>query len=76
MKMLIIPEGFGHGFQALEYDCEMLYLHTEFYSPEYEGAIRYDDPAVGINWPMKKGDISMKDASHPFITNDFKGLEL
>jgi dTDP-4-dehydrorhamnose 3,5-epimerase len=40
MKMMYIPEGFAHGFQTLEANVELLYLHTEFYSPEYEGGVR------------------------------------
>ena len=44
--MMYIPEGFAHGFQALEDDVELIYLHTEFYSPEHEGGVRHDEPRV------------------------------
>jgi dTDP-4-dehydrorhamnose 3,5-epimerase len=76
MKMLFIPEGFAHGFQTLAPNSEMLYLHSELYSPEYEGTVRYDDPLVGITWPMEKVDISTKDANHSLIKKDFKGIKL
>lgn len=72
--MMYIPEGFAHGFQTLKPDCEILYLHTEFYSPEYEKAIRYDDPKISIAWPEEVTDISERDKSHPHLTDDFEGL--
>jgi len=74
MKMLFIPEGFAHGFQTLEDNCEMLYLHTEFYSPQYEGAIRYDDPMIGIQWPLEVSEITERDRNHPFLMQDFSGI--
>lgn len=52
-QMVIIPEGCAHGFQALENEVEVLYFSTEYYSPEFEGGIRYDDPKIGIDWPVQ-----------------------
>ena len=75
MAMMFVPEGFAHGFQTLEPDTELLYFHTEFYSPEYENGIRFDDPAVGINWPELPSEMSEKDRDYPLLTNDFPGLE-
>lgn len=76
MKMMYVPEGFAHGFQALEENTELLYLHTEFYSPEHEGAVRYDDPLINIQWPMELTDISEKDRNHPLLSQDFEGIVL
>lgn len=76
MKMMYIPEGFAHGFQTLEENCELLYLHTEFYSPEHEGGVRYDDPAVNISWTLVATDISAKDQGYPLLSKDFKGIVL
>jgi dTDP-4-dehydrorhamnose 3,5-epimerase len=76
MKMMFIPEGFAHGFQTLEESCELLYLHTEFYNPEHEGGVRYDDPAVNISWPLVATDISTKDQGYPLLSKDFKGIVL
>jgi len=76
MKMMYVPEGFAHGFQTLEEDSELLYFHTEFYSPENEGAVRYDDPMVRIDWPLEITDISDRDRSHVLLTDDFKGIVL
>lgn len=73
-KMLIIPEGCAHGFQVLEADSELLYLHTAFYEPTSEGAVRYDDPRVNITWPLPITDLSQRDLSHPLLLNDFAGL--
>lgn len=75
-RMMIIPEGFAHGFQALEQDVEMLYLHTAFYAPESEGGLRHDDPALGIRWPMPVTDVSGRDASHALIGREFEGVEV
>ena len=66
-KSFLIPEGFAHGFQTLEENCELLYLHTEFYSPEHEGGVRYDDPKIGIKWPLEITDVSERDKNHPLL---------
>lgn len=76
MKMLYVPKGFAHGFQTLEKDCEMLYLHTEFYSPLHEEGICYDDPSIGIQWPLEVADISEKDKCFDVLTPDFAGIIL
>ena len=67
MKMMYIPEGFAHGFQTLEQNSELLYLHTEFYNPEYEGGVHYNDPKVGISWPLEVTDVSERDRNHPLL---------
>ena len=72
----VIPEGCAHGFQVLEKASELLYLHTEFYRPGSEGAVRYDDPMIGIKWPKKPVDLSSKDLSHLYLKDDFKGIVL
>ncbi|MDE3740138.1 MULTISPECIES: dTDP-4-dehydrorhamnose 3,5-epimerase [Pseudomonas] len=73
-RMLVIPEGCAHGFQVLETDSELLYLHTEFYRPDAEGGLRHDDPALAIAWPLEARDLSQRDRQHPFLTPDFIGL--
>jgi len=72
----VIPEGCAHGFQVLEKDSELLYLHTAFYTPHAEGAIRFDDPRIQVDWPMPPTDISERDLSHPYLQEDFKGVVL
>lgn len=61
-RMLYIPKGFAHGYQTLENDTGLLYLVSEFYAPDAEGGLRYDDPAVGIEWPQPVTSVSDKDA--------------
>ena len=74
MKMLYIPEGFAHGFQALSDDCELIYMHTEFYQPGHEGGIKYNDKLVNIQWPEGITVISNRDESHPALNENFKGI--
>lgn len=74
--MFVIPEGCAHGFQALEPETELLYLHTAHYAPDAEGGIRHDDPRVGIQWPLPVADLSMRDRAHPLLTSDFFGIQL
>lgn len=76
MKMLCIPEGFAHGFQVIEDSSEMLYLHTEYYSKEYEGALNYADPTFAINWPLEPQVVSEKDMNHMIIDDTFEGVVL
>jgi len=64
---LIVPEGCAHGFQVLEKNSELLYLHTAFYSPECEAAVHFNDPNIAIKWPLPPVDISARDRSHPFL---------
>jgi len=74
MRMLVVPEGFAHGFQALEPDSELLYLTTAFYQPGVEGGLRWDDPRLGITWPLPVTDLSEKDARHPLLEGDSSRL--
>ena len=62
--MLYVPKRFGHGFLTLEKNTETLYFVTEFYAPKYERGIRWDDPRVGIDWPITPTEISPRDRSH------------
>ncbi len=75
-QMLVIPEGFAHGFQALEPGSELLYLHTAFYHPPSESGLRYDDPRLAIAWPLPPQDLSPRDLSHPLLGADFTGVAL
>jgi dTDP-4-dehydrorhamnose 3,5-epimerase len=69
-----LPEGFAHGFQVLEPDSELLYLHSAPYAPGLEGAVRWDDAGIGIAWPLPARDLSQRDMSHPLIDDGFEGL--
>ena len=75
MNMIAVPEGVAHGFQAIEPGSEMLYLHTGYYVPEHEGGVRFDDPAIGIDWPMAPTVVSQRDRSHPLLDESFRGIE-
>ena len=63
--MMYVPKGFGHAFLTLKPDTEVLYMVTEFYAPEYEKGIRWNDPAINIKWPIEPEIISDKDKNHP-----------
>jgi len=63
-RQLWIPPGFGHGFVALTDSAEMLYKTTDYYNRDGERCIRWDDPDLGINWPLSDGAmLSEKDAA-------------
>lgn len=76
MRMVYIPEGFAHGFQALTDNAELIYFVTALYSPKLEGGLRFDDPAVAIQWPLPAGDISAKDRNFSLIGSRFTGLKI
>jgi len=67
MDMLAVPEGFAHGFQALEDDVEIVYLVTSFYSPQCEDGLNHADPQIGIRWPLPITDVSEKDLHYPYL---------
>ncbi len=58
---LYVPERFAHGYQALEDDTDTTYQVGEFYAPAHEGGLRYDDPRLGLAWPLPVTTISDKD---------------
>ena len=66
-NMAYIPEGFAHGFQALEDETELIYFHTEYHNPEFERGLNCTDPKLKINWPLSILEISEKDKSYPLI---------
>jgi dTDP-4-dehydrorhamnose 3,5-epimerase len=66
-RMLYVPEGFAHGFQTLTRATEVNYLVTATYAPEAECGLRYDDPKLGIGWPLPVSSISPKDTSWPLL---------
>ena len=68
-KMLWIPGGFAHGFVALEDDTHLLYQCSGEYRKSAEAGIRWDDPDLGIAWPISGGDVSEKDKDLPFLSN-------
>lgn len=74
-RALLIPEGFAHGFQALADGCEMLYFHTAAYCKEAEGGLHVLDPRLDIHWPLPISDLSQRDAEHPWIGDEFQGVE-
>jgi len=75
-KSLAIPEGFAHGFQTLTPDCEMLYFHTATYHPEAEDALNVTDSLLAIRWPLAISELSPRDAAHPLLSPNFKGVSL
>ena len=76
MLSLYIPQGFAHGFQTLEDNTQLIYHHTAYYAPGYEAGIRYDDPAISIDWPLPVAVITEKDLDHNLLNNSFKGITL
>jgi len=75
-RSLLIPEGFAHGYQTFTENCELIYLHFAPFNKHSEGAINIADPKIGIAWPIPITDISDRDLHHPFITDNFNGVEL
>ena len=71
LKMLYIPEGFGHGFQTLEDDTEVFYQMSNWFSPEHVRGIRWDDKEFDIKWPIKCSIISKKDTAYEDFTKNF-----
>ena len=68
-RMLWIPEGFAHGFVVLSDTAEFLYKTTDYWYPEHERCIRWDDPALGINWKLQSAPtLSAKDLQGKLLT--------
>jgi len=68
--MLWVPPGFAHGYFALSEKVDFIYKCTDYYSPQHERAVRWDDPKVGVEWPLTPGVapiLSSKDAVAPLL---------
>lgn len=68
-RQLLVPRGFAHGFCTLTKDVNVQYKVDELYSPEHDRGIAFDDPEVGIEWPMNAAILSDKDKNHPSLKN-------
>lgn len=66
-KQLMIPRGFGHGFVTLTDEVEFLYKADNYYAPEADGGIRWNDPEIGVDWGVEKPILSAKDEKNPFL---------
>jgi len=72
--MLIFSEGCAHGFQVLEPDSQVLYVHTHPYTPSAEGGLRYDDPLLAISWPLPVTAVSQRDLGLPNLDLSWGGI--
>ncbi|WP_038056328.1 dTDP-4-dehydrorhamnose 3,5-epimerase [Thermodesulfobacterium hydrogeniphilum] len=66
-RQIVVPKGFAHGILTLVPNTEILYKVDEYYSPEHDRAIRWNDPELKINWPIKEPILSEKDKNAPFL---------
>ncbi len=67
MRMLYVPRGFAHGFCTLTDDTRVLYKVDNAYAPEADGGIRWDDPDLGVTWPVTRPILSAKDGKLPLL---------
>ena len=70
-KQLLVPRGFLHGFASRAPDTEIIYKCSDYYAPEADGAVRFDDPAIGVDWGVDatKATLSDKDRAAPLLAD-------
>ena len=68
-RQLLIPVGFGHAFLTLEPDTEVVYKVTDYYAPDNDGGVRWNDPEIGVEWPVPviEAQLSAKDKVQPLL---------
>ena len=71
---LLITQGFAHGFQALTDEVRMIYAHSHPHTAAAEGGLNPQDPALGIAWPLAVINLSPRDAAHPWLSPDYRGV--
>jgi dTDP-4-dehydrorhamnose 3,5-epimerase len=67
LRQLYVPGGFAHGFQCLQDDCEVFYQMSEPYAPELARGVRWNDPSLGIPWPLPDPILSERDRTLPLL---------
>lgn len=75
-QSVFVPTGFAHGYLSLTDDTVVEYQSSAPYTPDAERLLRWDDPRVGIEWPVDKPTLSEKDAAIASLPNDFAGVKL
>ena len=73
-RQLMIPRGFGHGFVTLTDEVEFLYKADNYYAPEADGGIRWNDPELNIDWGVEEPILSQKDSSAPWLKDAETGF--
>jgi dTDP-4-dehydrorhamnose 3,5-epimerase len=73
-RMAYIPPGFAHGFQSLTDDVDVTYNVSASYTPSAEGRVRFDDPKIGIRWPLPVSGLSPKDVATEILPAQFTGI--
>ena len=68
-KQLSVPPGFAHGFQVLSEYADFEYKCTDYYDPDDEGIIHWNDPTLNISWPINDPVVSKKDSQAPFLSD-------
>lgn len=66
-RMIFVPPGVAHGFQTLEDDTEVLYQMTEYYNPDCDRGLAWDDPSIGIRWPIENPILSKRDQAFQYL---------
>ncbi len=66
-NMFFIPQGFAHGFLVLSETAQFVYKTSNIYAPDHDGGVRWDDPDIGIKWPITNPQLSAKDAALPLL---------
>ena len=74
--MMYVPRGFAHGFITLVDQTEVFYLSSEYYTPELEKGVRYNDPKFNIEWPIQPTEVSEKDANWQDYDSDWHGVNM
>jgi dTDP-4-dehydrorhamnose 3,5-epimerase len=75
-KMMYVPEGFAHGFQTQEENSELVYCHTQFYTPAAESGLNTADEKLNIVWPLPVTFLSERDQQFSFIDKNFTGISV
>lgn len=75
-RALMIPQGFAHGFQTLEDNCELIYLHSAAYAADAEAGLNALDARLAITWPLAVAERSARDVQHAMLNPQFTGVAL